>query len=419
MRRSSTLLAWGGLGLTIAFTVGAIVLLLAASQESSAPLADLLGDILYALNGPVTALVGALIVVNRRRNPIGWIALVIGLALATVAFMDRYSRLAWRTGTNTLPGGLLAAWVAQWMWFIPYLGLVLLLLLFPTGQFLSPRWRWVASLCILAYIVMLALFAFSTPMTVLSPQNRLIEITNPVGVFELDNEAALLPIIFAWIIVPLLAALGAMLLRFVRARGLERQQMKWLVYAAALFTFWLIPTFNADNPVFSTLIDVVALGLPISIGIAILRHRLYDIDILIRRTITYAILTTLLLAAYFGSVIVLQRLFSALLGQSQNEIVTVLSTLAIAALFVPLRRGVQAFIDRRFYRRNLRRRRENAGRVRRGCSRRDEFRQADGATGRSGGRNDTAPEREPVAETNGFFRTQTVIRGGAVIWQTG
>jgi hypothetical protein len=351
MRHNFTILAWTGLGLAIAFTVGTIALLLAPSPAAPFPPADLLGDILYVLSAPVTALVGALIVAHHGRHPIGWLALLVGLALAMVALMNRYASLAWSTGVSALPGGLLAAWGSQWSWLMPYLGLVLLLQLFPTGHFLSPPWRWVSHLSVLIYIGMMALFAFSTPMTVDSLQNRLIEIANPVAIFVLSNEEALLPALFAGVIMPLLAALAAMLLRFVRARGPKRQQMKWFLYAAALFTFGLIPTFIVNNRLLGALIDVVALGLPASIGIAILRYRLYDIDILIRRTATYALLTTFLLIAYFSSVILLQRLFSALTAQAQNDLATVLSTLVIAALFVPLRRYVQAWIDQRFYRR--------------------------------------------------------------------
>ncbi|HEU4494208.1 MAG TPA: hypothetical protein VFR69_08455, partial [Rubrobacteraceae bacterium] len=149
------------------------------------------------------------------------------------------------------------------------------------------------------------------------------------------------------------------LLLFVRLRGsvgVERQQLKWFAYAVAALTLGIvlnivsqvvdIAWFTRVATVFFTLATT---GIPISIGIAILRYRLYDIDLLINRTLVYGSLSVTLIALYFGVVVVLQRLFVALIGQ-QSTLVTIVATLAIAALFNPLRRRIQSFIDRRFYR---------------------------------------------------------------------
>jgi hypothetical protein len=138
--------------------------------------------------------------------------------------------------------------------------------------------------------------------------------------------------------------------RFRRSRGIERQQMKWFVYAAALLL--VAPVEGLLPEIFSNvLFGVVLIALPTAIGIAVLRYRLYDIDVVINRTLVYGFLTAMLALVYFGGVTITQAIFRALTGQEQQpQIAIVVSTLMIAALFNPLRRRIQSFIDRRFYR---------------------------------------------------------------------
>ncbi len=147
----------------------------------------------------------------------------------------------------------------------------------------------------------------------------------------------------------LLCAL-AIFFRYRRAGPVERQQIKWLLLAGGLFVvFYTVGVTLSDNAIaqsYQLVFDLSVLSIPLAIGVAILRYRLWDIDVIIRRTLVYALLTGLLALAYLGSVLVLQNTFSALTGQSQSTLVTVISTLAIAALFVPLRARVQAVIDR-------------------------------------------------------------------------
>ncbi len=158
---------------------------------------------------------------------------------------------------------------------------------------------------------------------------------------------------------------AAILLRFRRARGDERQQLKWFAFAALVFAIIVVTLqtfFNALHPLdpgalhatdlfFGVPYALAVAVIPVAAGIAVLKYHLYDIDLIIRRTLVYAVLTALLALVYLGAVITLQTLFTALTGSARSELVTVLSTLIIAALFVPLRRRIQAFIDRRFYRR--------------------------------------------------------------------
>ena len=308
--------------------------------------ADALSYITNILNGLTLGLVGAVVAANLRENPLGWILLAAGLALAAESFLNTYTLIALSTGTETLRGGIAAAWVSEWIWIIPVCALVLLLHLFPTGTFLSPRWRWVALVSIVLFAGVVIPLRFSPRLNVFSARGEL-DLANPVGLFAFPNWVY--PLMILPVVAALAGALSSMLLRFVRARGVERQQMKWFLYVAAIFVGSLILTFYQTAPIYSILVNVIGLGLPLSIGIAILRYRLWDIDIIIRRTITYSILTGLLALIYFGGVVLLQQLTRSFTESS--DLAIVVSTLAIAALFFPLRRRVQNVIDRRFYRR--------------------------------------------------------------------
>jgi len=246
--------------------------------------------------------------------------------------------IAWGTGNSPDVVGQAYPGLTDLALAIQSLGgicITLFFLLFPTGRF-APAWmRWLAPLFILREL-----------LSAFLPFNGLIQ-----GLF--------------FVVLPI--GLFSVFYRYQRvSNSAQRQQTKWVVfglivggggYAAVLLAVLLAnPDLGTarsalEYVVGGTALELFILLIPISIGIAILRSRLWDIDILIRRTLVYALLTGLLALAYFGSVLVLQNIFSALTGQSQSILVTVLSTLVIAALFVPLRRRVQAIIDRRFYRR--------------------------------------------------------------------
>ena len=174
---------------------------------------------------------------------------------------------------------------------------------------------------------------------------------NPLG-FLPENSANRFLFPFAIVLITTVIFSGAAIfIRYRRAAALEREQLKWLFYAFGVFLIVYIPTFFlSDQPAwYGILLNLALAGIPAAIGISILRYRLWDIDILIRRTISYAILTGLLAMVYFGSVILLQSLVENLTGE-QSPLVVVFSTMAIAALFNPLRHRIQTFIDRRFYR---------------------------------------------------------------------
>jgi hypothetical protein len=244
---------------------------------------------------------------------------------------------------------LAAAWIYSWVW-VPALGCIVFLpLLFPSGRLPSPRWSPFAWLSV-------SLVAAGTIVAALSPAPGVgLSVRNPFGIESLPNlNEQLQALMFALIFV----ASASLVMRLHHARGVERQQIKWVAYAGALGGGASLPTYTVLEAVdlrwlhmmgyVPALIGIV--GVPTAVGIAITRYRLYDIDILINRTLVYGSLTATLIALYLVGIVVLQRLIVLLTGQ-QSTLAVVASTLLIAALFNPLRRSLQSFIDRRFYRR--------------------------------------------------------------------
>ena len=346
-------LAWALCALTVALAAaGPIVASRVAAATATPPQLGLV--ILNGLAAAEFSLMGALIVSRQPRNTIGWLLLAVGPSFAlSTTVLNPWSQALPSSATLT-PLNFLLLWLSSWTWWLLVGPLLLIPLVFPDGRLLSPRWRWVVFLLAGSFGIFLIGATFTATTTL---PNGTQPVLIPIG-FLPDSVTQIL---FGAFPFPLLAAAfgsgAAVFVRYRRADAAERQQIKWFLYAGALFVVAFIVQFvvpsGADNAI--TLPGVLFIGailfVPVSIGIAILRYRLWDIDVVIRRTLVYALLTGLLALAYFGSVLALQAIFSALTGQAQSALVTVLSTLVIAALFVPLRRQVQAVIDRRFFRR--------------------------------------------------------------------
>jgi hypothetical protein len=300
----------------------------------------------------VDATVGAIVASRRPENPVGWLLCLSGVCVSTSSFVSQYAIYALLAQPGALPAGEAAAWVGAWQLPI-MIGLqISYLLLFPTGRLPSRRWRWLSWLTAAFVAVGVILSAFSADAYL----GSLGPIRNPLGIegFTSAYEALLYtmaPVLF-------IGAALSVFVRLLRARGIERQQIKWFAYAAAAWAVGVVLnvfTLAVDAPPWFEVggqVSFVVTGaaIPIAIGIAILRHHLYDIDLIINRTLVYVSLTVLLVATYFGGVVGLQYVFRALTGEG-STLAVVASTLAIAALFNPLRRRVQAFVDRRFYRR--------------------------------------------------------------------
>lgn len=315
------------------------------------------GIVTIAVLAASFSVVGALIASHRPENPIGWIfcaaALFQGLSICTY----EYATYALITEPDSLPLGAEMSWLGQWIW-APGLGLILVFLplLFPDGRPPSRRWRWVAwlgglSIGLIAVMASILLWSERGPALV-RPEGAAEEGTSHV-LFVVVEFAA-----FPMMLLAGLAAVVSLFVRFHRARGGERQQIKWFASAAALTLLWIIviempPDGNRTFETVTAVLSVLVVpSIPVTTGIAILRYRLYDIDRLINRTLVYGTLTVTLALVYLGGVAATQTVFRLLTGQEQQpQLAVVASTLAIAALFQPLRRGLQGFIDRRFYRR--------------------------------------------------------------------
>jgi hypothetical protein len=239
------------------------------------------------------------------------------------------------------------------------LALIYLPMLFPDGRLLSRRWLLIAVIAGIATLGIVLPKALAVTLPVPGVPGR--RVANPIGVEGLDKLGNL-PISGAFEGLFLVAAVGAVssvVARFRRSRGVERQQIKWFAYVIVVFVGGSVVTGGISDVTgvgwldgSSFVLSLVGLAcLPIAVGIAILRHGLYEIDIIINRTLVYGSLTLMLLLVYFGGVTTTQALFRALTGQEQqSQLAVVVSTLAIAALFNPLRRRIQSFIDRRFFR---------------------------------------------------------------------
>ncbi|MFN2198845.1 MAG: hypothetical protein ACK2UW_22185 [Anaerolineales bacterium] len=343
--------AWILLGL---IALGAVTQALynLATRGSEATWTDGVSTVFWTVSPLIFGLVGALIISRRPGNIIGLLLMLPALVFASPVetVLAQYS---------TAPADpsallLLITWFGEWGWLLLVMPVLFILVLFPTGKPLTPRWRW---LIYLGLVMSLAFILFATFASELGPVNGdyLWRVSNPIGFIPSDffDQYLLGP----WFVLLPLLTIGcaaSLFVRFRRAGVVEREQIKWLFYAGLLFAAVYVPTFlplPALDFLFNFLFVPALLAFPIAIGIAILRYRLFDIDIIIRKTLLYILLTAVLLSVYFGMVLVTQYAFVALTGD-ESPIAVVVSTLVIAALFNPLRRRLQAFIDRRFYRKS-------------------------------------------------------------------
>jgi hypothetical protein len=352
--RTAAWLAWSLCALSLVLTALGLWLLSLNYSDPHAPVYDpWLDNTLTALS---YAPVGALIASRRPANLLGWLLCLFGLVISISHFSAEYAIYALLARPDSLPAGEVMAGVISWL--LPVIVWLSLfpLLLFPTGRLPSRRWRWLGWLTA-ASVVLGVIFSALSPgalMGVLGP------VRNPLGI-EGFSSVYYLVVLFTMLFVLTGAVVFAVLMRLWRSTGVERQQIKWFAYAAtasaiATSLAYGIPGLIATPPRLERIAIALNIalipGIPIAIGIAILRHRLWDIDIIINRTLVYGSLTAALALTYLGGVATTQAVFRALTGQEQQpQLAIVVTTLVIAALFNPLRRRIQSFIDRRFYRR--------------------------------------------------------------------
>ncbi len=329
---------------------------LPSSWRADLGVGSLLGGALFL----AFPLVGALIASKRPENAVGWLCLVVGLIWTLIGVLEYYSYYGAAT-PGSVPFPVAMAGISDWMW-VPAMGLLgtYVLLLFPDGRLPSRRWRplaWLSG----AVILLLSVCVMLAPGRL----GNLAGVRKPFALEGADwlvgGAYALLPLL------PLcmLASALSLVMRYRRSGGEQRQQIKWMAFAASvvvvLYAIAMLVSFVFPEESWTTAGTVWWLNLltyavllsftlvPIAVGVAVLKYRLYDIDVLINRTLVYGSLTAMLALIYVGGVVGLQAFFRAVTGQ-ESTLAVVASTLAIAALFNPLRQRVQGFVDRRFYR---------------------------------------------------------------------
>jgi hypothetical protein len=317
------------------------------SDPNQPALVDYVSSILFPL-------VAGLIAYRRPGNRVGWLLLGYSLAVALASFVGAWGHHGVVRDPGSLPLAGAAVWLGTSFWMAGLVFLPLMFLRFPTGKLLSPAWRWAQRLCLLPVVI------------VTVPAVGLIGEPAPlmVDAFLEDERVARLEwarVIFEGALITLivvtLISLTSLVVRYRRSPGLERLQLKWVMWASGILVLsgvWETIVLSGvwENIVSSSALTaavsaVAFAAIPVSIAVAVLRYRLYEIDRLINRTLVYAVLTAFLAAAYLGIVVALQNLIP---GADDSDLTIAVSTLAVAALFRPLRTRVQSFIDRRFYR---------------------------------------------------------------------
>jgi signal transduction histidine kinase len=296
---------------------------------------DVLG-VFVSLGVPV---LGVVIVNKRPRNAIGWVFIVAGTALALVTFGQVYALHVLRADPGSLPAGRVLAWLSNVLWPIPLAALILLFLLFPTGRLPSPRWRPVL------WLVMVILLVLSLGALILATAGW----SQPFAGIDVSagsvGAVAKTVIVIAVLaeIIALLLSVASLVVRFRRSTGEERLQLKWFVSAAAVAAVAFIVGIFIDAPFVSVLVSISLMFLYVAIGIAMLKHNLYDIDLIINKTITYGAIAAFITAIYVIVVVVI----GALIGVTEG--VSLLATAVVAVAFQPIRRRAQQFANRLVY----------------------------------------------------------------------
>ena len=348
MRRA---LGWVLLALALGFIGGAVYMFAVVNPTSTGDMDRFSGSV-WLLSYVGFPIVGAILVSRFPRDPMGWILCGIGVSIGGSSFAGDYAQYAIVVRQGELPAGTLASWLTSWFHLIGVGCVILLMIVFPRGRSRNAFWRRAALVVVAVSAALTLMYAFRA-----GPLDNVRQIRNPLGVDAIAPVVnVLIPIGANVLTFIFLAAIVDKFVMFRRAKEQERQQLKWFALAAVAFPILFALSIAVETVVGRSAsgFDPVVLaffvafnGLAVAIGIAAFKYRLYDIDVFINKTLVYGGLSAGLAVAYVGVIALLQ----AVLPTEGNDLAVAASTLAAAALFAPLRRRIQAFVDQRFYRR--------------------------------------------------------------------
>lgn len=333
-------IAWAAWVAAIVPSAGGLVLL---ALTGGASIPDSYGfrgwGALFALT---CATVGAIILARQPGNRIGWIFAAAGILSGVDQLALEYANYGLLAHPGSLPGAGLAAWFASWVFVVPVL-LVgpTLFLLFPEGSLLTRRWRWV----LWAAAGTATLFGIGLAIRP-GPLENFSSVENPFGIHSLGALEALVTAVQVLLVGAVAASAGSLVVRYREAGQTQRQQLKWVAFAA-LVVAMVLPLVQVAGKIGEDAFELALLGMPIAAGVAVLRYRLYDIDLLINRTIVYGLLTAILAGVYTALVGLMQRVFVAVTGEKSDGAI-VLTTIIVVSVFTPIRARLQRVVDRHF-----------------------------------------------------------------------
>jgi hypothetical protein len=323
------------------------------NRDTPTPPGQSLGTKALDIGFPIAALTFVVVaeLIGRRhpRHLVGWAFLVLGISAAVLFVNQNYGLYGTMTAPGALPAAATVLWLSTWTWSLPEAALVVALLVFPNGKPISPRWWCVAWVAFVACALQGIADAYRTPLVLTD-----LPMETPLGTpfpLQLLNVVSLIGTLGSF--GAALSAAGSLIIRFRRAAGIERQQLKWVAYGSAIATVaFVIGSFGYAVPEIGpgggAVASLGALLIPITATLAILRYRLYDVDVVIERTLVYGALSAVLAATYWVLVLFLQSVLQPI--TAGNELAVAGSTLATLALAQPLRTRIQGRVDRRFYR---------------------------------------------------------------------